>query len=89
MKATMFPDVTTSRCVCEESSIEVIGLSNVNFLVILRVRRSHHLIARVRASATQKNREAGNDSLDNPVFATTHTNILVKPQNTLNCAIVR
>ena len=51
MKATIFPDVTTSRCVCEESSIEVIGLSNVIFLVILRVRRSHHLITRTHPSA--------------------------------------
>jgi hypothetical protein len=43
MKATVFPDVTTSRCVGRDSSMEVIGLGNVRVVVSFRERRSHHL----------------------------------------------
>ena len=43
MNETVFPEVTTSRFVCGESSIEVIGLGKVKLVVNVRVRRSHHL----------------------------------------------
>ena len=87
MKATMFPDVTTSRCVCKESSIEVIGLSNDIFLVTLHVRRSHHLITEIHPSATPKNREReATTHLINPssppltpVFSSDHTTLLIVP----------
>ena len=47
MNETVFPEVTTSRFVCGESSIEVIGLGKVKLVVNVRVRRSHHLDATV------------------------------------------
>lgn len=43
MKATVFPEVTTKRLVCGDSSIEVTGAENRSVVVNLRVRRSHHL----------------------------------------------
>jgi len=89
MNATVFPDVTTSRCVFEESSIELIGFSNGSFFVTAPVRRSHHLIARIRFSATQKSHSKKQHSLDDPVLTPTHTGILVKPYNTLDRAVVR
>jgi len=48
MKATVFPDVTTSRAVCKESSIEVIGFLKGISITFLSKRQSHHLIARIR-----------------------------------------
>jgi hypothetical protein len=43
INATVFPDVTTRRFVCGDSSIDVIALGNVRLVVSFRVRKSHHL----------------------------------------------
>ena len=43
MNATVSPDVTTSRFVCTESSMEVMGFGNASEVVSFRVRKSHHL----------------------------------------------
>ena len=43
MRATVFPDVTTSCSICEDSSIEVIGFEKVIVSIIFLLLRSHHL----------------------------------------------
>jgi hypothetical protein len=89
MKAAIFPDVTTSRCIGKASSIEVIGLSNDIFLVTWCVRRSHHLIGKFRLSAAKRNLSGKQHPLDKPIIAPTHSAILVKPYNALDRAIMR
>jgi hypothetical protein len=72
--------------------MEVIGLSNDIFLVTVRVRRSHHLITRKPVPQPRRGkyeRKTSNNPLDNPVFSTTHTGILVEPHYALDCTIVR
>jgi hypothetical protein len=43
INATVVPDVTTSRLVAVDNSIEVIGLGNLRLALSFRVRKSHHL----------------------------------------------
>lgn len=43
MNETVFPEVTTSRFVCGESSIDVMGSGNLRLVLRFLVRRSHHL----------------------------------------------
>src|SRR6266566_954636 len=89
MKATTFPDVTTSRCVCEESSIEVIGWSNDIFLVTVRVRRSHHLITQNPVPQPRRTTTREIQVITHliilssppltPVFSSNHTTLLIVP----------
>lgn len=43
MNATVLPEVTTSRLVCGDNSMDVIGPLKLMLVVSVRVRKSHHL----------------------------------------------
>lgn len=86
MNATVLPEVTTSRLVCGESSMDVIGPGKVMLVDRLFVRRSHHL----QPSVLSIRLDIGcvDDILDNTILSSRHACVLSHPYDTLDSAIM-
>lgn len=88
INATVSPEVTTSRFVCTESSMDVIGFGKASEVVSFRVRRSHHLRT-YEYSVTQRSKGdthfmIPSSPADTPVCSPTQTTLFT----VLSCGVV-
>lgn len=88
INATVSPDVTTSRLVCTESSMDVMGFGKASEVVSLRVRKSHHLKTYEYSVAERSEEEAHfiipSSPADTPVCSPTQTTLFT----VLSCGVV-
>lgn len=92
MKATVFPEVTTRRCVCDDHSIEVIELGKVSVVERVLVRKSHHLIRRSNAKngiSVTIDILFNLDALDFAIFACRHPNVVTNPDHAFYGPVMR
>ena len=85
IKATVLPEVTTSRLVCGESSIEVIAVGKGMLPTTACDLRSHHLRLSVSCWIGQVGRGY---TLDNAVFSGRDPKIFGYPDDTLDGPLV-